>query len=305
MATTKPARPSKIAAREQRRAAAARRVAERREYRRFTTRSRQRRLAATATVGGVVLVAIMTVVLTTSPILSLRTIRVEGTTRIPSDDIVTALSGLGGQPLARVSPDDVLGALSGIDAIESFDTRFELPGTMVVSVVERTPIGVVRSGTSFHIIDRAAVVLEVSPTRPSEFPLIAVPANPDDRGFMAIGEALEVIPGDVLARIDQVTASSADTVGFTLKNSDHQVLWGSSEASGRKARVLPAALVTAGSGTPQLIDLSTPDTVVIRDVGAPVPTPTPPAPGEPGPEDSEQPPGDTPEALGADRGPRL
>jgi len=78
-----------------------------------------------------------------------------------------------------------------------------------------------------------------------------------------------VIPADVLRRIDRITATSADTVAFSLRDSNHQVLWGSSEFSAQKARALPAALQAAGAAGSKLIDLSTPETVVIRDVGTP------------------------------------
>lgn len=271
--------------RAERQAARERKRAERREYRRFTTATRQRRLALTAGIGGVLLVAVLTVIVTSSPLLALKTIRVVGTERLATDTVVSALQPLGGQPLARVSPADVAGLLSDIALVQSVDTRIELPSTLVVTVVERTPIGVVRSQGGFAVVDRAAVVLFESEVLPVEFPLIGVPARPESRGFQAIGEALAVIPPAVLSRIDRVSASSADTVAFTLRDSPHRVLWGSSELSREKARVLPAALRAAGEASPQLIDLSTPDTVVIRDVESPFPTPTPPE--EPTAEDSD------------------
>lgn len=259
-----------------RQAARQRKKAERREYRRFTTATRQRRLALTAGIGGVVLVAVVAIVLTSSPLLSLKTIRVLGTERLANDTVVSALQPLGGEPLARVSPGDVAMLLSDIPLVQSVETRIELPSTLVVTVVERTPIGVVRSQSGYAVVDRAAVVLFESESVPVEFPLIGVPAQPDARGFQAIGEALAVMPSDVLSRIDRVSASSADTVAFSLRDSPHRVLWGSSELSREKARVLPAALRAAGDSSPQLIDLSTPDTVVIRDVDFAFPTPTPP-----------------------------
>ncbi|AVG23951.1 Cell division protein FtsQ [Pontimonas salivibrio] len=261
--------------RAERQAARERKRAERREYRRFTTATRQRRLAFTAGIGGVLLIAVLTVIVTSSPLLALNTVRVLGTERLATDTVVSALEPLGGQQLARVSPADVAGLLSDLPLVQSVDTRIELPSTLVVSVVERTPIGVVRSPGGFAVVDRAAVVLFESEVLPVEFPLICVPARPESRGFQAIGEALAVIPSDVLSRIDRVSASSADTVAFTLRDSPHRVLWGSSELSREKARVLPAALRAAGEFGPQLIDLSTPDTVVIRDIESPFPTPTP------------------------------
>ncbi|MDR9433891.1 FtsQ-type POTRA domain-containing protein [Pontimonas sp.] len=273
-------------ARAERRAARERKRAERREYRRFTTATRQRRLALTAGIGGVVLVAILTIVVTSSPLLGLKTIRVLGTERLSNDTVVSALQPFGGEPLARVSPADVAASLSDIALIASVETRIELPSTLVVTVVERTPIGAVSTPEGFAVVDRAAVTLFESETQPSEFPLIGVPADPQSRGFVAIGEALSVIPPEVLSRIERVSASSADTVAFSLRDSQHRVLWGSSELSRDKARVLPAALRTAGRDAPQLIDLSTPDTVVIRDAASPFPTPSPPA--QPG-DDSEAP----------------
>lgn len=267
-------RPKPSGQRAERRAARERKRAERREYRRFTTATRQRRLALTAGIGGIVLVGVLAVVVTSSPLLALKTIRVLGTERLTNETVVAALQPFSGQPLARVSPNDVAASLSDIALIASVDTRIELPSTLVVTVVERTPIGAVRTSGGFAVVDRAAVVLFESEELPREFPLIGVPADPQSRGFEAIGEALSVIPSDVLGRIDRVSASSADTVAFSLRDSQHRVLWGSSELSREKARVLPAALRTAGEVRPQLIDLSTPDTVVIRDVESPFPTPT-------------------------------
>ena len=274
MATTKkPRTPSRAKAAEVRAATRARKRAERAEYRRFTRASRQRRLSATAGIAGIVVVAVLSIVLTTSPILSLKTIQVEGTERLDNAQIIEALQPYAGAPLAQISPSEVANSLADIALIQSVDTRLELPGTLVVEVVERDPIGAVAAGGGFDVVDRAAVVLYSQAQRPTEFPLIGIPADPDSDGFQAIGQALGVIPTEVLARIEQVSATSADTVAFTLKDSNHRVIWGSAEQSREKARVLPAALRAAGEGSVQVIDLSTPDTVVIRDAGIPLPTP--------------------------------
>lgn len=239
-----------------------------------------------------VAVTVSTIVLSTSPLLALDTVRVEGVERLDSSLVVSELSPLTGMPLARISPTDVANELQDVALIESVTTRMELPGTLVVSIVERTPIGVSYQAGVYRVIDRAAVVLFESGTRPLEFPLISIRPDPADAGFLALGEALAVVPPEVLAQIDQVSASSRDTVTFSLRTSAHLVIWGSSELSREKARALPAALRAAGSGQPQLIDLSTPDTVVIRDLDRPLPDPSPPA--EPDPEENT--PDDTPAA---------
>jgi len=252
-----------------RHAARARKKAERAEYKRFTASTRQRRLTWTAGVGSVLALAIVVVIVTTSPLMSLRTIRVEGVSRLSAAEVIEQLQPLAGLPLARVSAADVARELSDVALIQSVDTRVELPDTLAVSIVERTPLGAVGTAGNFRVVDQAGVELWTDAVRPLELPLIGVAANAEDRGFQAIVEALAVIPSDVLRRIDRITATSADTVAFSLRDSNHQVLWGSSEFSAQKARALPAALQAAGAAGSKLIDLSTPETVVIRDVGTP------------------------------------
>lgn len=259
---------AKSAARSARAATRARKKAERTEYRRFTVSTRQRRLTWTAGVGSAVALVVLVIIVTTSPLMSLRTIKVEGTVRLTNAQVIEQLQPLAGLPLAQVSGADVARELSDVALIQSVDTRAELPDTLAVSIIERTPLGAVGTAGNFRVVDQAAVELWSDTVRPSELPLIGVAADSDDRGFRAIVEALAVIPEEVLRRIDRITASSADTVAFSLRDSDHQVLWGSSEFSAQKARALPAALQAAGAAGAKLIDLSTPETVVIRDGNA-------------------------------------
>ena len=259
---------AKSADRSARAATRARTKAERTEYRRFTVTTRQRRLTWTAGVGSVVTLVVLVIIVTTSPLMSLRTIKVEGAVRLTNAQVIEQLQPLAGLPLAQVSGADVARELSDVALIQSVDTRVELPDTLAVSIIERTPLGAVGTAGNFRVVDQAAVELWSDTVRPSELPLIGVAADSDDRGFRAIVEALAVIPEEVLRRIDRITASSADTVAFSLRDSDHQVLWGSSEFSAQKARALPAALQAAGAAGAKLIDLSTPETVVIRDGSA-------------------------------------
>lgn len=253
------AKKAKAATRERKRA-------ERKEYRRFTVTTRQRRLNWTVSLGSIVALVIVVVIVTTSPLMSLRIIRVEGVQRLTSEQVIEQLQPLAGLPLARVSAADVAKELADVSLIQSVDTRVELPDTLAVNIVERTPLGVVSTPTGFDVVDQAGVALWSDTIRPTEFPLIGIAPNAESKGFQAIVSALAAIPPEVLRRIEQITASSTDTVAFSLRDSNHQVLWGSSEFSGAKARALPAALQAAGSAGAKLIDLSTPDTVVIRDV---------------------------------------
>jgi cell division protein FtsQ len=254
-------------ARDVRRAQAERRRAERKEFRRFTVSTRKRRINLIAGIGSLVALVFTVVILTTSPVFSLQNIELDGLERLSESEVRGHLSGLMGKPLAQVGPGDVADLLAEVPLVRSVETRVDLPNTLVVSVVERTPLGVVQTPTGFDVVDQAAVVLWAESVKPASLPVILVAPDRDSAPFRAIVRALEVLPPSVLARVDAVTANSQDTVRFSLQDSNHIVLWGSAELSEAKARALPAALLAAGAEGAKLIDLSTPDTVVIRNVG--------------------------------------
>ena len=258
--------PAPSNARDVRRAQVERRRAERKEFRRFTVSTRKRRISAVVGAGSLVSLLLAVVILTTSPVFSLQKIELEGVELLSEAEVRGQLSELVGVPLARVGPNEVAEMLADFPLIRSVETRVDLPNTLVVSVVERTPLGVVQTPTGFDVVDQAGVVLWSESVKPMSLPVILVAPDRESAPFRAIVRALEVLPPSVLARVDAVTANSQDTVRFSLQDSNHIVLWGSAELSEAKARALPAALLAAGVEGTKLIDLSTPDTVVIRDV---------------------------------------
>lgn len=259
-------RPAPATAREVRRARAVRRRAERLEFRRFTVSTRRRRLNLVAGVGALVVLALTVVILTTSPVFSLRTLEITGLDRLAEQEITQKLDPLLGTPIAQIGPGDVATLLADVPLVAAVETRVDLPGTLAVTITERLPLGAVQTPGGFEVVDGAAVVLWSDTVRPVEFPVILVSANRDSPEFQAVASALTVLPPEVLARVDAVTAASTDTVRLSLRDSNHVVLWGSAELSVEKARALPAALLAAGQEGQKLIDLSTPDTVVIRGV---------------------------------------
>lgn len=262
-----PATPPGTTSRDVRRATAARRRAERKEFRRFTTSTRRRRINRVVGLSALVGLVVTVAILTTSPVFSLNTIEVEGVELLSDVEVRASLEPLMGTPLARVGSADVVEILSAFPLVRSVETRVDLPNTLVVTIGERTPLGAIQTPSGFDIVDQAAVVLWSESVRPASLPVILVSPDGDATPFRAVVRALEVLPPQVLAGVDAVTATSHDTVRFSLHDSDHIVFWGSAEFSEAKARALPAALVAAGGEGSRLIDLSTPDTVVIRDVG--------------------------------------
>jgi cell division protein FtsQ len=245
-------------------AAKRRQRAEKSELKTFTSHSRHRRRVWAVSLGSVAIVVLGTVLLVLSPALALKTVRVEGAERVSHEDINTRLAGLYGEPLARVSNERVGKLLEPVTLIQGFTTRIEPPNTLVLTLQEREPVGVVSQSSGFSVVDAAGVVLWSQAEVPADLPMILVEADATSPSFSAVSRVLMALPDDIGIQVEGISASTLDNVRFTMKQSSHEVLWGSAERSGEKARVLGAALRAAGTESPRVIDVTTPDSVVIR-----------------------------------------
>lgn len=238
---------------------------EKAEMKRFTRRARRRRLGWAAAFGVIGLVVALISVAIFSPILALREIRVDGTTRLDPATISEALSGQLGTPLALLDEGRIRDELGRFTTIRSYVTELVPPGTLVVHVVERTPLGLVTTAQGFDVVDAAGVVLESSATRPEGLPLLQLDEDgTDGRAFAAITEVLVALPAGVLAQVDSITARTRDDVTLTLAGSAQRVVWGSAADSDRKAAVFAALLGMFGGSGAGEYDLSAPDNPVFR-----------------------------------------
>ena len=253
--------------REQKAATAARVRAEKQELNSFTHASRLRKRRWALSLGSVGALLGGVVLLTLSPALSLQTVVIEGAERLEPGDIAEALNPLQGEPLARVSTERVCAALAPITLIQAFETRIVPPGTLVVTISERKPIGAVSSNSTYTVVDAAGVELWDTPAPPSGLPLILVAADAESPSFISISRVLLALPEELLTQVEGVTATTLDDVRFTIRGASHEVVWGSSDRVREKARVLTAALRAAGSDTSKIIDVTTPDSLVIRSKG--------------------------------------
>lgn len=238
---------------------------ERAEVKRFTRHARRRRigwLIALATLG---VTAALIAAAVFSPILALREIRVDGTVRLDPAVIQEAVSGQIGTPLALLDEARIRDDLGQFTSIRSYVTELVPPGTLLIHLVERTPLGVVATPSGFDVVDAAGVVLESSPTRPVGLPLMQVDdGGPEGTGFDAMAEVLVALPPAVLAQVDSIGARTRDDVTLNLTGSEQRVVWGSADDSERKADILAALLARFATAGPGEYDVSAPGSAVFR-----------------------------------------
>lgn len=233
---------------------------ERGEVRRFTRRARHRRIVWLSAAGVLVALVLGVLLVSFSPLMALRTIDVQGTSKVNASAVKQALDSQLGRPLPLIDQGAITSKLAAFPLIRSFSTEVHPPSTLVVHIVERAPVGVLKTGSKYTVVDPAGVVISTFPDRPAGYPLIG-PAE-GSAGFTAVAGVLQSLPAAVLAKVNTATATTADNVSFTLLSSGATVVWGSADQSSLKAAVLADLLVKAPHA--KTYDLSSPHNAVTR-----------------------------------------
>lgn len=246
-------------------AARLRRRYERSEVRRFTRRSRHRRLVWFTVVAAFVGLCALVAVAVYSPLLALKTLKVEGASSVSAADVRTALKDQLGTPLALVDFGRVKTELAQFPLIRSYVTETVPPNTLVIHIAERAPLGVIATASDFVVVDAAGVTLSHETERPTKLPLIdSGSTTTTTAAFKAAVSVLIALPSAVSSRVDTVTARTKDDVTLVLDGAGQRVVWGSAERSDVKARVLADLISHQDPNAVVEYDVSAPNSAVVR-----------------------------------------
>ena len=232
--------------------------------RRFMARARQRRLRAAlpwAVGAGVVLVVVLLVwMVYGTSVLGVRQVRVEGTEVLTPLEVQQAAAVPDLEPLARVDLGAVRGRVQSLAAVERAVVSRGWPGTLVIRVVERTPVAAVPAGTQFQLIDADGVAYRVVEKRPAGLPVakLASPGVGDPNTRAALTVLAALTPG-LRAQLTSISVDAPARIRLALRGG-RTVIWGDDTASATKAQVATALLRQKGA----TIDVSAPDVVTIR-----------------------------------------
>ncbi|WP_144873336.1 FtsQ-type POTRA domain-containing protein [Microbacterium sp. 1.5R] len=249
-----------MSARDVWRAARARRKALRAEIRRFTQRSRRRRIVWLSAIGAAVLLVGGSVAAAYSPLFAVEKITVVGATTLDAASVETALADQLGTPLALVDSSEVKASLLAFPLIETYALEANPPHDLTVRIVERTPVGVIRSDAGYTLVDAAGVALSTTSDQPAGQPVLDIAGGTDSAAFETAGLVVRSVPADVRAALVGVSATTPDDVTLTL-DTGLRIVWGDSENSPMKSEVLAKTLISAPGATS--IDVTSPHAVVV------------------------------------------
>ena len=259
---TKPERDAETDLKE---AVRARKKFQKAEARRFTYRSRARRRNWIIAVASTLALVALVLVVAYSPLLSVRTITVDGASRIDPAVIEEALEGQLDRPLALIDYQELERALEEFPAIESYVTESRPPSTLSIRIVERTPVANIETNGSFTLVDAAGVTLETGATAFGGFPVVDTKTTKvPGPGFEALGLVLRSLDPAMIASLATVAAPTPDSVTLTFIDNDRVVVWGSAEDSTLKAQILAKIVAQPAFADAREIDVSSPESPVVR-----------------------------------------
>lgn len=236
-----------------------RRRYERAEARRFTQATRTRRRKYLLGLAAAAVLVLLVVLTAYSPLLAVRTITVEGASRVDGAAVSAALDDQLGRPLTLVDFDEVKRSLETFPLIQSYVTEARPPDTLVVRIVERRPVVTVAADGAFNLVDAAGVVVETTPARAAGYPIIDIAATPvESPGFAAASQVLLALTPEFLAQVDSVSAPTPDSVTLALTNGQ-RVVWGSAEDSALKARIVASMISNPAIPDVTEYDVSSPE----------------------------------------------
>ncbi len=227
----------------------------------------RRRRAAQVAVGALVLV-LLGWGLWSGPLLAVRSVQVDGASRLPAELVREAAGIQEGRSLLRVDVDAARAAVAELPQVESVTVTRGWPSRVVITLVERTPLAVVGEAGRRSLLDERGVVFDSVTGEPPAgvVPLSVDDPGPDDEATAAALAAIGALPEGLREQVARVEAPDPDEVVLVLADGP-VVRWGDGEASEKKAGILTALLDQLASGALEPadeLDLSAPTAVVVR-----------------------------------------
>lgn len=189
-----------------------------------------------------------------TPLMSVRTIVVDGAHAVSQDQVVAAAAVRQGTPLLQVDTDKVANRVAAIRRVASVRVQREYPSSLRITVVERIPVAVKDLPDGTHEFDRDGVDFATGPPLPGVPYLDVDSPGPRDAPTKAALTVLTALRPEIAAQVGRIAAPSVASITLTFTDG-RVVIWGTSDRTDEKAETL-AALLTQKWHT---ADVSSPD----------------------------------------------
>jgi len=219
------------------------------------------------TVLGVLLVAgLVGWLIVATPLLAVQEVRITGTSILSPAQVREVMAVPEQTPLLRVPVDEVADRIRELAPVAQVRVYREWPDTLVVEVVERTPVAALRDGERFALVDGEGVRFHTVDQPPAGLPVVELTGPGDeDRAVEAALVVLAALTPPLRAELQTLAVAGPAGIELSLATG-HTVRWGDETASEDKARVATALLdheLLQERGL-TVIDVSAPEVVAVR-----------------------------------------
>ena len=191
-----------------------------------------------------------------SSLLGVRRVDVQGVHVLTADQVERAAAVAHGTPLIRIDARVVATRVEKLPDVASAEVNTSYPSTLVIRVVERQPVGFLRRGNGFVLVDRTGDQYRTVTAAPAGLPRFVVPDGTDARTTGgAVATVAAALPAAVRAQVRSIEALDPSAITLVLTHG-REVAWGSAQRSADKARVLPTLL---GQKHARHVDVTNPD----------------------------------------------
>jgi cell division protein FtsQ len=190
-----------------------------------------------------------------SSVFGVRSVQVQGTHVLTAAQVRAAADISNGAPLIRLDTAAATLRVEKLAVVDSAQVRTSFPSTVVITVVERLPVGYIHRGNRDVLVDRTGDQYRTVPTAPAHLPRFVVPSGTDARTTGgAVATVAAALPADLRAKLTSIEALDRSAITLVLTQG-RVVNWGSAARSADKARVLPVLLRRHA----QHVDVTDPD----------------------------------------------
>ncbi len=192
-----------------------------------------------------------------SSFLSVKGVDVQGVQQLNADQIRDAAAVPEGDALATVDLDRIRTRVEALAPVRSADVSRQWPDQVLITVVERTPVAVVRIAGKMQGMDEEGVVFRSYAQAPPDLPRVETGASTSSEALREAALVVAALPADLATTVDHVEVATVDEIALELRDG-RQVRWGSADDSDLKAEVLADLL--AARPDAETYDVSVPGT---------------------------------------------
>ncbi|MFE3546706.1 cell division protein FtsQ/DivIB [Nocardia sp. NPDC059177] len=209
---------------------------------------------------GLVAVTVLVLLAWFTPVLSVRTVRIDGLSAVPQEEVRSRLEIPDGRSMLRIDTNSIAQRVAAIPKVRSVRVQRKFPSTVLVTVVERTPVVYAESPDGAHLIDAESVEFAIEPVAPIGVPkLVTEGSFTGPAATRAAVDVLVTLPPALSVQVGEVVARSISDVSLNLRDG-RKVVWGGTGDGERKAAVVLPLLTREGT----VFDVSSPNLVTVK-----------------------------------------